>query len=426
MNEPDDLKVNCTTFDQLIAPIMTKVDAIEAGRTIHHRESLTFAAFVRLLIYYFVTPTASGRQLLTDVLSAAPSLGVAKVARATFFDGFNRFPVVWFQMLLGTVLRGTSWQTIPEMAVLGQLYCIDGSLFPALAKMVWAEYKSKSQAIKLHLCFELNRMIAVQFVVEAGNSSEREALRQMLQAGVTYIADRGYVCFQLLADIVAAQAHFVMRMKANLVYSVVETLVVELPEVVQHLFTQVTDQKVCLTGAAGPPIYRLVSFCVGSEKYLILTNRLELTTFQVILLYAYRWQVELLFRFLKRTLTGLHLLSTSKEGVTIQFYLLLCTALLQLRLKQTCVAAVEAPAPPATSSPTDSDTMAGLMVQPEMLRSARGQTFLATVGAKLHRYWKISIHWLITLRNLLARPFDEAAIHLLGSTGPTVAALYRW
>jgi hypothetical protein len=416
MNKPDDLEVDCTTFDQLVAPIITKVNVIEASRTIHHRESLTFAAFVRLLLYYFVTPTQSGRQLLTDVLSAAPRLGVAKVARATFFDAFNRFPVVWFQMLLGTVLQVTSWQTIPEMALLGQLYCIDGSLFPALAKMVWAEYKSKSQAIKLHLCFELNRMIAVQFVVDAGNSSEREALRQMLQAGVTYIADRGYVCFQLLADIVAAQAHFVMRMKANLVYSVVETLVVELPEVVQHLFTQVTDQKVCLTGAAGQPIYRLVSFCVGSEKYLILTNRLELTTFQVILLYAYRWQVELLFRFLKRTLTGLHLLSTSKEGVTIQFYLLLCTALLQLRLKQDCVAAVEAPEPPAVCSPADSDTIAGLMVQPEMLRSARGQTFLATVGAKLHRYWKISIHWLITLRNLLARPFDEAAIHLLGST----------
>lgn len=416
MNEPDDREENCTTFDQLIAPIMTKVQAIEASRTIHHRESLTFAAFVRLLIYYFVTPTESGRQLLTDVLSAAPSLGVEKVARATFFDAFNRFPVAWFQMLLRTVLTVTNWQTIPEMAVLGQLYCIDGSLFPALTKMTWAEYKNKSQAVKLHLCFELNRMIAVQFVVAAGNSSEREALRHMLQAGVTYIADRGYVCFQLLADIVAAQAHFVMRMKANLVYSVVETLPVALPEVVSHLFTQVTDCRVCLTGADGQPIYRLVTFTVGREKYLILTNRLELTTFQVILLYAYRWQVELLFRFLKRTLTGLHLLSTSKEGVTIQFYLLLCTALLQLRLKQACVAAVEAPESPATCSPADSATIAGLMVQPEMLRSARSQTFLATVGSKLHRYWKISIHWLITLRNLLARPFDEAAVYLLGST----------
>jgi hypothetical protein len=192
MNEPDDPEKKCTTFDQLIAPIMAKVEAIEESRVVHHRERLTFTAFVRLLVYYFVTPTESGRQLLTDALSAAPALALAKVSRSTFFDGFNRFPVAWFQMLLGTVLVVTAWPTIPEMAALGQLYCIDGSLFPALTKMVWAEYKSKSQAVKLHLCFELNRMIAVQFLVDAGNSSEREALRQMLQSGVTYIADRGY------------------------------------------------------------------------------------------------------------------------------------------------------------------------------------------------------------------------------------------
>ena len=416
MNEPDDPEKKCTTFDQLIAPIMAKVAAIEESRVVHHRERLTFTAFVRLLVYYFVTPTESGRQLLTDVLSAAPALGLAKVSRSTFFDSFNRFPVAWSQMLLGTVLAVTAWPTIPEMATLGQLYCIDGSLFPALTKMVWAEYKGKSQAVKLHLCFELNRMIAVQFLIEAGNSSERAALRQMLQSGVTYIADRGYVCFQLLAEIVAAQAHFVMRMKANLVYTVVETLAVELPEVVSHLFTAVTDCRVCLTGANGQPIYRLVTFMVGSERYLILTDRLELTTFQISLLYAYRWQVELLFRFLKRTLTGLHLLSSSKEGVTIQFYMLLITALLQLRLKQSCVTEVEGVQSATDSPPTDPDAIAGLMVQPEMLRSARGQTFLATVGAKLHRYWKISIHWLITLRNLLARPFDKAVIHLLGGT----------
>ncbi len=416
MNETEGDKSNNTVLDQLLSPIKAKLQEIEATRTIHHRETLTFMAFATLLIYYFVTPTESGRQLLTDVLSAAPTLGLETVARSTFFDAFNRFPVVWFQMLLETILAGTNWQSIPEIDALGRLFCIDGSLFPALVKMAWAEYTSKNRAIRLHLCFELNRMLVVQFLVDAGNSSERDALRQMLQAGVTYIADRGYVCFQLLADIVSAQAHFVMRMKSNLVYEVVESLIVDLPESVEHLFTQVTDQRVRLTGAKGQPIYRLVTFCVGSEEYLILTDRLELTTFQIILIYAYRWQVELIFRFLKRTMTGLHLLTTSKTGVTIQFYMLLCTALLQLRLKQTCVTIVEEAQPSEEIPETDANSIPGLMLQPELLREARGQTFLATVGAKLHRYWKISIHWLITLRNLLARPFDESAIYLLGST----------
>ena len=405
-----------TTFDELLRPLETTLEAIENSRSIHHREVLSFTDFVRLLIYYFVKAPGSGRQLLTDTLSADSSLELDIVKRSTFFDAFDRFPVEWFVMLLTTVLTAVIWKAIPELDALGKLYCVDGSLFPALVSMLWAEYKTNHAAIRLHLCFELNRMLPVQFIVDAGNSNEKDALRQMLEAGVTYIADRGYVCFQLLADIVKAQAHFVIRMKSNLAYTVTETLPVVLPEVVQHIFMQVSDQRVQLTRAKGNPIYRLVTFWVGTEQYLILTNRLDLTTFQVILLYAYRWQVELIFRFLKRTMNGLHLISTSKAGVTIQFYALLLTALLELRLKQACVATYEASQQRLQEPATETQTIPGLMVPPDTLASARGQTFLATVGEKLHRYWKISVHWLVHLRNLLAQPFDQRAIHLLACT----------
>lgn len=266
MNEIDDTQVNCTTFDQLIAPLMNQVATIEANRTPHHRETLSFRMFTRLLVYYFLTPTQSGRQLITDVLSAAAELGLQRVSRSTFFDAFNRFPVEWFQRLLGTLLTTSGWASIPELDVLGKLYCIDGSIFPALTKMAWATYKQNSQAVKLHLCFELNRMVATCFLLEAGNSSERHALRQMLEENVTYIADRGYVCFNLLDDIVAANAHFVIRMKSNLVYATTQHLPVVLPNGVQHLFTTVTDQLISLTNADTKPIYRLVSFHVGSEE----------------------------------------------------------------------------------------------------------------------------------------------------------------
>jgi hypothetical protein len=56
--------------------------------------------------------------------------------------------------------------------------------------MQWAEYQSKHQALKLHLNFELNRMIATEFCVSSGNGNERKALLQMAQKDITYIADR--------------------------------------------------------------------------------------------------------------------------------------------------------------------------------------------------------------------------------------------
>ncbi len=116
---------------------------------------------------------------------------LGQVKRSTFFDAFQRFPVVWFANLLAVV----AWQSIPELDALGKLYCVDGSLFPAIASMVWAEYTSKHQAIRLHFCFKLNRMIPAHFLVGTGKSNEKKALLEMLKTGATYIADRGYLSF---------------------------------------------------------------------------------------------------------------------------------------------------------------------------------------------------------------------------------------
>lgn len=404
-----------TTFDELLSPLDDVLEKLESQRTIHHREVLSFTGFVRLLIYYFISTEKSGRQLITYIITAAKSLKLGEVKRSTFFDAFTRFPVSWFATLFTTLLTSISWQSIPELDLLGKLYLVDGSIFPAIAKMFWAEYKKDNPAIKLHLCFELNRMLPLTFVVGKGKSSEIDALRQMLEAGATYIADRGYVSFVLLKDIINAKAHFVIRMKENLVCKPIEALSVKLPSEVAHIFTGVSDKMVRLTNATGTPIYRLVTFKVGKVDYLILTSRVDLSTFEIILLYAYRWQVELAFRFLKRTLNGLHLITTTQEGINIQFYVLLTAALLQLRLKQECVRQQEILETPSNDTEAETESFPGLMVPVDNLLSARGQTFLATVGAKLHRYWKISIHWVITLRNLLAQPFNLRAQILLAS-----------
>jgi len=416
MGRPETAADGHTTFDELCEPIDSFLDQHERDHPPHHRETLHFADFVRKLIYHFAKNCESGRQLVTDLETTPPALELGEVKRATFFDAFQRFPVVWFANLLAFLLAAVAWQAIPELDALGKLYCVDGSLFPAIATMLWAEYSSQHRAIRLHFCLELNRMIPAHFLVDTGKSNEKKALLKMLAAGVTYIADRGYLSFPLLAAIEAANAFFVIRAKANLMYQRVERLPVTLPDTVHHIFQHVTDQRVRLSNAKGKPIYRLVSFHVGQERYLILSNRLALTTFQIILLYAYRWQVELIFRFLKRSLNGLHLLSHSQQGVTIHFYALLLTALLELRLKQKCVAICESMQTAGASSEPADDTpaIAGLMIDPEQLSGARGSTFLATVGEKLKRYWKISRDWLTALRNFLSQPFTYRVVFALG------------
>lgn len=55
------------------------------------------------------------------------------------------------------------------------------------------------------------------------------------------------------------------------------------------------------------------------------------------MLYAYRWQVELFFRCIKRTLNALHLWNHEPDGIKIQFYIYLIVYVLLIDFKQTLI-----------------------------------------------------------------------------------------
>jgi len=168
------------------------------------------------------------------------------------------------------------------------------------------------------------------------NGSERKALKQMMQAGITYVADRGYFAYYLMLELAAAGAFFVLRAPCSVTYKILENLPVTLPGGVSWLLN-VQDLKVhCEKGEDGQTsgTWRVVRFTLGESEFILFTNRWDLTTWQIITIYAYRWQIELLFLFIKRTINGLHLLTHDKDGLEIQFHLMLVSALLLLHFKQ--------------------------------------------------------------------------------------------
>lgn len=401
-----------TVFEKLIAPVADFIQKQDQQLPRHPNQKYFYVDFFRLLIYFYVSGSNSLKLFVQTRLNSgllSPSLGLRPVPYTTCLDAFDRFSPDLFQAVFRHLLAHLPLKAVPEFAAIGTLCCIDGSLFPVIQSMAWANYTSNHQALKLHLCFELNRMIPVDFQVGSGNSCERRALIAMAQAGVTYIADRGYMSFELCHRLVQAQAHFILRVKTNLLHRTLEPLTVTMPESVRSLFQDVTDELICYTNDEHHAVYRLVRFSVDGETYFLLTDRRDLTTFQVILLYAYRWQIELMFRFLKRTLNGIHLVKHDERGVTIQFYMILIVALLELFMKQSVLDSAEAsdggtePHAPPSETKTASSRLDGV-------------EFVATLGRKMKKYWKIGIHWLTALRDLLVEPFDERAIRILANT----------
>ena len=405
-----------TIFDKLLEPVHEFVEGQAQELPQPRRQTYPYLMFFRTLICYFVSDLPSLKLFISTQLNQGllpDTLKLIPVPYNTFRDAFERYSPHLFRTVFEHLATTLPLRQLPELAVFGTLYCIDGSLFPVLNSMVWAAYTSHSQALRLHMCFELNRMIPVDFLVGSGKSSERHALRAMLVDGVTYIADRGYMCFHLFHEINKAKSYFVFRVKRNLVYETIKTLTLDLPPAVQRLFCDVTDEWIRCANDPHGAMYRLVRFRVAAESYYIMTNRFELSTFQVMMLYAYRWQVELLFRFLKRTMNGLHLVKNTHRGVTIQFYALMITALLELHLKQQIMTQYDED---HDKTSIDHDTRSEYDVPNSETRLSDAGQFFKIIGDKLKRYWKIGIHWLSALRSLLGRPFDKRAVEILGST----------
>jgi len=419
MNLGEQVELTPRVFEKLLAPLLPLVHEEEAHLPEDPNEKMSLSTFIPVMIYGILKGYLGLRRIEKGVESAPPELGLPKAPKSTLADAFSRFSPRIFQRLFRALLHSSTLLSVPEMNELGRLCCVDGSFFPALANMLWAQWKENVHAVKLHLAFELNRMIPVEFFLTEGNANEKKVLLNMAQEGVTYILDRGYFAFYLLQDLIAQGAFFILRTREDLRYTIVSTLPITLPASVRHLFANLTDQRIRCPNDPSRDTYRLITFECRNTAFLILTNRMDLTTFQILLLYAYRWQIELLFRFLKRSMGGLHLFNLSKEGLSIQFYLFLITAILELNLKQDTAKALEAHQQNSASEAIQPD----LPEKPHPSAFEQKEhswtspvTFLHTIGEKLHTYWKLSIYWRDTLRDLLARPYDRQAVFLLGNT----------
>jgi hypothetical protein len=218
-----------------------------------------------------------------------------------YSEAFIRYHPSLFRRVFYRLLEQLNFLEISEIKALGRLLCIDGSVFPAFTSMDWAHYRKTGNAIKIHLVLELNRMLPVQFISTDANASEKTALLTMLESGVTYIADRGYLSFFLFHEIAKKKAFFLNRIRANLKYTSLEIMNPWIPPQWSTYVSKVTDCKIKFCSAKTQGIYRLVTFVALGETYFIATNRFDLKTYEVIMLYAYRWQVELFFRCIKRT-----------------------------------------------------------------------------------------------------------------------------
>ena len=315
----------------------------------HHNRKLYFDQYIALFLFYFFNPIVTGLrsiQQVSELKKVQKVLGVKRTSLGSLSEASNVFD----SRLIAPILQQLAEQAIPletdtKLKDIEQmLVAVDGTLISALPKMLWALWlDDEHRAAKLHLEFDIIKSIPVRAEVTDANANEKDNLRKSLSRNKLYVLDAGYGQYSLFEDIRKAKSSFVARLRDNAVWQTIEErpitepdrsagvqrdVIVRLgsPQRQDDLSSDVRVIEIYHRGTSDRPRQSRVSskktFRTTDSDYtmLLVTDRMDLSAETISLIYRYRWQIELFFRWFKCILGCSHLLSLSENGVSIQVY----------------------------------------------------------------------------------------------------------
>jgi hypothetical protein len=327
-------------FDALV-PLLARLRDVGSQRDRAGNRQLFYDQYVGLLLLYFFSPTITSLRALQQASTLAAvqrRLGIRATSLGSFSEAARLFDAAAMHEILQE-LAGKAMPLVdgPQAQELLHLTAVDGSIFRAFPRMAWALWKnSEERGVRLHLHFDVFCSAPRDAAITHASGSEIAQLQAMLQPNRLYAIDRGYLCYELYRDIIAAGSSFIGRIKDNSAFTVKSQRALTATDQAAGV---VSDEVLQRLGAShhkdelkGQDL-RLVKVertnDVGEvEAWWLLTNRLDLPAELVALGYRYRWTVELFFRWLKCVMGCKQLLTTSKNGVALQIYTALIASLL--------------------------------------------------------------------------------------------------
>lgn len=255
------------------------------------------------------------------------------VARSTLADANARRPVEAFAEVL-TMVAGLANRSIRAEAK-KLLRLIDSTPIPLGKLFDWAKWNGRIRGMKAHVVYDPGRDLPRILDVTDANVNDAEIGRLIeIESGLTYVFDKGYCHYRWWAAIDAAGAFFVTRPKSNMGLTV--TAERQYGPSRGDGFTVISDEEVGLSskGDSKLPIrLRRIEVLRDDEKgkIVVITNDMQRSSVEIAQAYKFRWQIELLFRWLKQHLKLRTFLGHNPNAVKLQIYAAMIAYLL-LRL----------------------------------------------------------------------------------------------
>lgn len=217
-----------------------------------------------------------------------------------------------------------------------RLRLIDGSYFRVCADVAWALRKGTGEEAKrlvrldLQMCCKTGVPECVE--INGWGTGEVAAAARDVTSGVVYVADRGIFSLEWINQILQAGSDFLLRIKMNVKTRVIRHNPLTPEDMAAGVFS---DCIVVLEGGPGREApkqelreVRIMDATHPGHIVRILTSLKDIEARSAGDLYRQRWQIELFFRWLKVHAHFRHLISHSRNGVHLSFYVAVIGVLL--------------------------------------------------------------------------------------------------
>jgi putative transposase len=263
-------------------------------------------------------------------------LGSGPLVRSTLSAANKRRPVAIFAETFSLVASQLDRHTRRDGAAMVKL--IDATPIPLGKLCDWAKSNGRIRGLKVHVVFDPKADYPSILDITDANVNDAQVGRTItLEPGATYVFDKGYCHYGWWTAIANQGAVFVTRPKTNMGLDIVCERLVAHPQ--GDGFTVLKDREVRFAskGASRRPIRlrRLLVQRTDGKAITLLTNDLERSGVDIAALYKARWQIELLFRWIKQHLHIRRFLGNNDNAIRLQiFAAMLAYALLRIAARR--------------------------------------------------------------------------------------------
>jgi putative transposase len=204
----------------------------------------------------------------------------------------------------------------------------------------WAEANARTRGLKLHLLHDPRQSRPVWFAVTSAKVDDVVAGRTVpLEPGATDVFDKGYTDYRWWSEIRAGAAFFVTRGKRKAHCREIRDTAAGGEGILSDRRLKIGHRQP-RGGAPQNPLYEVSLREIGVARadqapLYLLTNDLDRPAADIAQLYKERWDIELLFKWLKQNLKIRSFLGRSENAVRIQIYVALIAFMLLRILHQT-------------------------------------------------------------------------------------------